>query len=156
MEGHASWSRFCPVFIRKCDEMNGRLMENVMPYFPTDEPWMHTMKPLKSTYYLPPQPLPPPPTTCRSGHPSDAPRGHYRQSTLQFLQVQWRLLMDSHPANPANPANPPPVALERAADAPPPTANTNGTRHGRERSRSRSWGDANVMNENELPNIPFV
>ena len=89
MEGQASWSGFCPVFIWKCDEMNGRLTENAMPYFPTDEPWTHATKPPKPTYYLPPQPLPPPPTTHRSGHPSDAPRGYYQQSTLQFPQVQW-------------------------------------------------------------------
>ena len=58
--------------------------------------------------------------------------------------------------NPANPANPPPVESEHAADTPPPTANMNGIGNGRECSRSRSWGDTNVMNENELPDIPFV
>ena len=37
-EGHASWSRFCPAFNRRCNELNGRLTENTMPYFPMDKP----------------------------------------------------------------------------------------------------------------------
>ena len=49
-----SWSRLCPVFIQKCKEMNGRLTENNMPYFPTDEPWTHILQPPKSTYRPPP------------------------------------------------------------------------------------------------------
>ena len=84
-EGHASWSRFCPAFNHKCDEMNGRLTKNAMPYFPTDEPWTHVVKPLKPPLY------PPPPASHhlgRPGHPPGAPRGHFWQSTLQFPHIQ--------------------------------------------------------------------
>ena len=61
-----------PIFIWKCDKMNGRLMENVMPYFLTDEPWTHATKLPKPTYYPPPQPLQPPLTT----HPLEPPVRH--------------------------------------------------------------------------------
>ena len=85
MEGHASWSRFCPIFNHKCDELNGRLTENTMPYFPTDEPWTHVIKPPKPTLY----PLPPASHhPGHPGHPPGTPRGQFRQSTLQFPHVQ--------------------------------------------------------------------
>ena len=34
---HASWSRECLVFLRKMDELNTRHLENLMPFFPTDD-----------------------------------------------------------------------------------------------------------------------
>lgn len=37
--GHASWSRDCPTFKLKCLQMDKRLPENSMPYYPTDEEW---------------------------------------------------------------------------------------------------------------------
>ncbi|KDQ52755.1 hypothetical protein JAAARDRAFT_112888, partial [Jaapia argillacea MUCL 33604] len=36
---HMSWSRFCPTFLRKCLDLDERMQENSMPYFPTDEAW---------------------------------------------------------------------------------------------------------------------
>jgi hypothetical protein len=36
---HASWSRECPVFLRKVDEFNERNPENLLPFFPTADPW---------------------------------------------------------------------------------------------------------------------
>ena len=156
MEGHTSWSRYFPTFNRKCDEMNGRLTENAMPYFPTDEPWTHVTKPPKPAYHPPPKPAyhPPPPLTYHSGHPGhppSAPRGPYRQSTLQFPQAHQRPYADTRPPSP--PANAP----GHPTGMPLPAINMEGARKGRERSRSKSWGDADGMNENEgLPDISFI
>ncbi len=36
---HASWSRECPMFVRKTDEYNARYPENELPFIPSDEPW---------------------------------------------------------------------------------------------------------------------
>ena len=41
-EGHASWSRECPTFIKKLNELNDRNPENTLQYIPTAEPWMWT------------------------------------------------------------------------------------------------------------------
>ena len=148
MEGHMSWSRYCPTFIWKCDEMNGRLTENTMPYFPSNEPWTHVMKPPKPAYH--PLLLP----THHSGHPGHQPsasRGPYRQSTLQFPRAHQRPYMDTHPPSP--PTN----ALGHLTSAPPPATNMEGAGKGREWLRSKSWGDADDMNENEgLPDISFI
>ena len=43
ISGHASWSQHCPTFNQKCEELNGRLTKNMMPYFPTGEPWTHVI-----------------------------------------------------------------------------------------------------------------
>jgi hypothetical protein len=39
---HASWSRECPVFIRKLNDFNDRNPENALQYIPTSEPWTWT------------------------------------------------------------------------------------------------------------------
>ena len=39
---HASWSRECPIFLRKRDECNRRNLENSLPFIPSDEPWTWT------------------------------------------------------------------------------------------------------------------
>ena len=39
MGGHASWSRECPTFLRKVEEYNLRNPNNLLPFFPTSEPW---------------------------------------------------------------------------------------------------------------------
>ena len=56
--GHASWARACPVFQRKCNEMNDCLEDNNMPYFPTAELWMQMREPPKVVYVIPPPPRP--------------------------------------------------------------------------------------------------
>ena len=38
-EDHASWSRACPTFLRKVDDYNERNPENLLPYYPTSDPW---------------------------------------------------------------------------------------------------------------------
>ena len=41
LEGHASYSRKCPIFHRKCEEMAARLPKNRMLYYPMEEKWTH-------------------------------------------------------------------------------------------------------------------
>ena len=31
----------CSTFVSKCAELDGRLTDNSMPYFPTNKPWTH-------------------------------------------------------------------------------------------------------------------
>jgi hypothetical protein len=38
-DGHASWSRECPTFLKKAVEFNERNPENMLPFFPTADPW---------------------------------------------------------------------------------------------------------------------
>jgi hypothetical protein len=42
VQGHPSWDRECPTFIRRKRELDEHTPENVLPYFPTDEPWTRT------------------------------------------------------------------------------------------------------------------
>lgn len=44
---HSSWDRFCPSFIERCEDLDSRYAENMMPYFPTDEPWTLVSSPPK-------------------------------------------------------------------------------------------------------------
>ncbi|KAF5381378.1 hypothetical protein D9615_008296 [Tricholomella constricta] len=44
--GHISGDRrHCPIYRKKRDELNARMPENAMPYFPTEEPWTHATVP---------------------------------------------------------------------------------------------------------------
>ena len=74
--GHASWDRNCPVFQRKCAEMNNRLEENNMPYYPTSEVWTQARESPR-TVYITPSPL---------MHTAAGPRpnGSYTQTTLAW------------------------------------------------------------------------
>ncbi|KAF9035525.1 hypothetical protein BJ165DRAFT_1304290, partial [Panaeolus papilionaceus] len=38
-KSHSSWSRKCPIFIKKCEEIQKKFPENNLKYFPTEEPW---------------------------------------------------------------------------------------------------------------------
>jgi hypothetical protein len=42
VDGHASWSRECPTFIKKLNELNNRNPENALQYIPTADPWTWT------------------------------------------------------------------------------------------------------------------
>ena len=55
--GHASWDRSCPVFQRKCSEMDEQLEDNKLPYFPTGEAWTQVQEPPKVVYVVLPPPL---------------------------------------------------------------------------------------------------
>ena len=39
LDDHASWSRECPTFIKKLNDLNDRNPENMLQYFPTTDPW---------------------------------------------------------------------------------------------------------------------
>jgi hypothetical protein len=41
-EDHASWSRNCPTFLRRCDEFNIRNPDNSLQFFPTSDSWTWT------------------------------------------------------------------------------------------------------------------
>ena len=42
-KGHTSWSSQCPVFLSKCHEMDARMTENQMLYYPTANPWTYAL-----------------------------------------------------------------------------------------------------------------
>ena len=46
-DGHASWDRLCPEFIRRCAIYDERHPENNTVYFPTKQDWTLTTKPLR-------------------------------------------------------------------------------------------------------------
>jgi hypothetical protein len=82
---HASWARTCPTFLSKCAEMDAKLLENQMPYFPTEETWTHVSQP----------PKPPPLATMPAAQPHASQhaggwetvqhrKGKYRQATLPY------------------------------------------------------------------------
>ena len=50
--GHASWDRMCPIFLKKCGELNDRLEDNNLPYFLTSEEWTQVSKPPKVVYIM--------------------------------------------------------------------------------------------------------
>jgi hypothetical protein len=81
---HTSWDRVCPSFLRRCEEMDGRLPENLMPYFPTAEPWTHVSQPPR---IAPPTLMLPTPTDPRTtGGWTTVPHRNsiHRQTTLPF------------------------------------------------------------------------
>jgi hypothetical protein len=75
--GHASEDPLCPTYQRKVDEINTKHPENLMPYYPTHEPWTHSLLPPKTQPHYSPtsnhhantitttttNPAPPPPST---------------------------------------------------------------------------------------------
>jgi hypothetical protein len=49
-DGHASWSKECPTYIRKIEENDRRNPENNLQFIPTDEPWTWTARPEVNEY----------------------------------------------------------------------------------------------------------
>jgi hypothetical protein len=103
LEGHTSWSRDCPTFEAKCNEMNARIQENTMPYFPTDELWTQAIEPRAQPQTEKParqkgRGLPP--------HLAFRPPGTLRQSTLQM--GSWA----------EDPPHPPPSTISRPNSPP--------------------------------------
>jgi hypothetical protein len=45
MDGHTSWSKDCPTYLRKVEENDRRNPENNLQFIPTDEPWTWTARP---------------------------------------------------------------------------------------------------------------
>jgi hypothetical protein len=104
---HASWDRACPSFTRRCEEMDGRLPENLMPYFPTADPWTHVSQPPKIS---PPMLMLPPPTDPSTvGGWKTVPyrKSANRQTTLPFgPATQGQPETDRRPANSQQRASP--------------------------------------------------
>jgi len=47
---HSSWDRQCPEFIRRCKQFNESHPENMLKYYPTEEPWTTVTRPTKIPY----------------------------------------------------------------------------------------------------------
>ena len=67
--GHASWSRECPAFIRKLNDLNDRNPENALQYIPTANPWTWT-----ASAQTIPQPQQAYPDAARTNHSRDRPQ----------------------------------------------------------------------------------
>lgn len=78
---HASWSRSCPEFMKRCKELDDKYPENRMPYFPTQHAWTHVAQPPRPTRTSG-SPSPP------SQRPSTPAPGHLRQTTITFPSQQ--------------------------------------------------------------------
>jgi hypothetical protein len=50
-DDHASWSRMCPVFLKKCEDMDRRTPENNLPFFPATEAWTWSPTPPPTGYH---------------------------------------------------------------------------------------------------------
>jgi hypothetical protein len=74
---HPSYSRNCPDFTRRCELIDAKNPENLMPYYPTDEFWTQVLLPPKK------QPLQKPANLTFM--PS---RTAFRQTFLDFTQMQ--------------------------------------------------------------------
>jgi hypothetical protein len=95
---HASWDRSCPSFTRRCDEMDDRLPENLMPYYPTAEPWTHVSQPPRTpapTLILPRSSAPP---GAEGWKTVSHRKGTHKQTTLTFQPpAQERTAADQGP-----------------------------------------------------------
>ena len=49
---HASWNRDCPEFEKRCQALDDKYPENLMPYFPSDEAWTHAQAPPKAKPFV--------------------------------------------------------------------------------------------------------
>lgn len=92
---HASWSRSCPDFARRCELINEKFPENSMPYFPTELSWTHVNQPQRSLpfTYSKPQRAQSPPQHATS-----------QQTTIPFQprpRPPNRLLSPQRPQTPA-------------------------------------------------------
>jgi hypothetical protein len=74
---HASWSRECPVFLKRVDDFNERNPENALPFFPTADPWTWSAGITKSTS----------PPTFRANNPGGT---HDRQERQYHARPQER------------------------------------------------------------------
>jgi hypothetical protein len=79
MNRHASSSRDCPEFLRRCSIFDAKYPENTIPFYPTNEEWTWARNYAKAPPYSPPAPLQPQPPPRQRG---------LRQSTLNFGPVE--------------------------------------------------------------------
>ena len=85
---HASWSRSCPIFLKKMDEFNIRNPDNSLQFFPTADPW--TWTPTTSSQpqqQFKPQPSPQPqPLKTSRPKPSNVNQPSNSQPSSRSLQ----------------------------------------------------------------------
>jgi len=86
---HASWSRFCPTFLKKCDELDRRTPENSLPFFPSMDPWTWASTP-PAHHTLPPA-VPPP--ILRRGH-NQKERTQQQKNTAPIGRLNGRRSQD--------------------------------------------------------------
>ena len=107
-DGHASWSRSCPTFLKKSEELDNRTPENNLPFFPSSEPWTWASTP-PPVYFPPPLPPPlaiPPQISTRGRNQRERVELH-RNSTINTRPLE-RLSWDrSTPGNPTHHADKP-------------------------------------------------
>lgn len=80
VEGHASWSRECPTFLKKLNELNSRNPENTLQFIPTADPWTWTTS---SGQTAQPQHQERHPTTRPAARSEQQPRAPARQNSQQ-------------------------------------------------------------------------
>jgi hypothetical protein len=116
---HASWSWTCPVFLRKCEELDKRTPENNLPFFPASEPWTWSSTPPLASH--PHRAEPPPPIHPRGRNQRDriqlnkdiAPNGR------PYERSSWnRPGITDKPSSPPHPPSPIPPPLPSFFDVP--------------------------------------
>jgi len=118
-DDHVSWSRSCPTFLKKCDEMDRRTPENSLPFYLASDPWTWSpMAPTQNPYartqgysqeYPQGNTLPPP----------ILPRGRNQQERIQnsrdaapngrpYERLSWNRASSGQTDKPPSPPPPPP------------------------------------------------
>ena len=101
--------------MHKCGEMDSRLSENLMPYYPTEEPWTHVLQPAKVILH----PTLPVETRDDTWKTVERRQDIHRQSTLQFNTTQNT--QHSHDPTPSNTnEQSSPTSNANATNSPPP------------------------------------
>ena len=147
VDGHASWDRRCPIFLDKCCEMDARMTENQMPYYPTSDPWTHVLRPPKAVPTpgpVQPQPRTQPGATGAGQAAAGGQQRTHRQATLNFPPIQPRRTV---PGQSDGPDATPPSATQGIL----PARDALGTPTG----HVKPWGD-DMENENDDPLPPHL
>ena len=104
VDGHPSWDQRCSVFLSKCHNMDMRLTENQMPYYPTADPWTHALH-LPKLVPIAPEPsqmqsqLQPRSRATGANRPTaNSQLQPYRQTTLNFTPSQDASQQHSRPS----------------------------------------------------------
>lgn len=108
-DDHSSYDRACPAFIKKCEDLNKRIPENNMPFFPSNEPWTWSSRPAPSNGVGPS----PAPTAIPRGNNQKERRQIHKELTAagrQLERLSWDRPEELPPINestlPAPPTNP--------------------------------------------------
>ena len=115
---HASASRKCPEFLKRSEELNAKRPENLLPYFPTDEPWtLDPLPPPSSGPIVPPR---------RPSSPSQATRRTTRtQTSLSNYYTSNRpAILSTSPSSSTPQIRPPTPTADISSPPIPPTPNS--------------------------------